>query len=549
LYILSTFYRVIRLDVSGLPPFESQSSLDFDAIALYNGAMVGRGKYQTPAIHNNLPASTIPAAAHNEVGWQLAPQNGLPTTGAANGTAFADLDRDGLTDLVAAMPGNGIRAWRNLGGSPPSWSAFSGPTLPTSGDWKAVTVADVNADSRPDIIAAGEGLGVHVYRTTGGGNGSGWDEQVLDGTTAYYDVAIGDMNADGKVDIVAARHTSDGGSRLTIWSGDGTGMGWTVYSPPNAYPAVGVTLGDFDYNGLPDIATASDWGGGRVQAWFQITAGNWSEAGSGLPTSLHCHKIMAADFNLDGRLDLAVSGEQGVQVWSGSGANSWSTNSGGLPASGQYMGLAVGDLDNDGRPDLVVAGAQANGIAVWRNTAGGWTALTAPEVSQTWADVTLADFDNDGIQDLVGGYGWSLGVKLWMSSGTPEVHGTWLETASSPSGAVPQAIVPVNVNRDGWMDVPAATSSAGLAAWIGPGANGWSVCASGLPGSGSYRSLVAGQIWGSSDPELIVGSTADGGLHTITITATDSAGKQAQASVTILMGDLTMQVHLPVVKK
>jgi hypothetical protein len=81
--------------------------------------------------------------------------------------------------------------------------------------------------------------------------------------------------------------------------------------------------------------------------------------------------IVSADWNRDGRMDLAVSlwlGE-GVAILQGAGDGTFSRVET-LPTGGPAAGLAVFDQDRDGRTDLAVALPDQASIAVLRNLSG-----------------------------------------------------------------------------------------------------------------------------------------------------------------------------------
>ncbi len=69
---------------------------------------------------------------------------------AAQAVVSADLDNDGLPDLVAA--GHGLRAWHNQGGSFVPWPLEG---LPRSGEFSTLIALDADNDGRFDLAAAG----------------------------------------------------------------------------------------------------------------------------------------------------------------------------------------------------------------------------------------------------------------------------------------------------------------------------------------------------------------------------------------------------------
>jgi len=72
-----------------------------------------------------------------------------------------DLDGDGLMDVLAgSLDSRGVRAWRNEG--PDAWAPVKG-RFPSTGNFYEMTVTDLNADGRDDIVAASFGEGIKVW--------------------------------------------------------------------------------------------------------------------------------------------------------------------------------------------------------------------------------------------------------------------------------------------------------------------------------------------------------------------------------------------------
>ena len=128
---------------------------------------------------------------------------------------------------------------------------------------------------------------------------------------------VGDFNGDGKLDIAIC--DTYGNSTVSILLGDGAGNFTIASGSPisvGKQPRA-IVAGDFHNDGKLDLAVAN-YGDGKVTPLLGNGVGTFSEA-SGLPYAVGKtpFSIAAADFNRDGKLDLAT-----VNVLDGTGTAS-----------------------------------------------------------------------------------------------------------------------------------------------------------------------------------------------------------------------------------
>jgi hypothetical protein len=217
--------------------------------------------------------------------------------------AVADVNGDGMLDIAVSNP---IRILLGNGDG-----TFQAPQ--TVGPGGSATLADVNGDSKPDLIAVNQCSDITC--TTGAisiflGNGDGSFQPPVNfssGAPNSWQLAVGDFNNDGKVDVVITNGgancgiSCDSGSlSLLPGNGDGTFQPALVSStPPFAPSAQSMALADFDGDGNLDVASLSTGNVlllGKGDGTFQ--APTWLGAvGYGTATG---------DFNHDGKPDLAV---------------------------------------------------------------------------------------------------------------------------------------------------------------------------------------------------------------------------------------------------
>jgi len=114
-------------------------------------------------------------------------------------------------------------------------------------------------------------------------------------------------------------------------------------------------------------------------------------------------EVLAADFDADGYLDLAVASPDagGAFVLANDGAGGFPTAVF-FPSGSRPRSLAAGDVTGNGHTDLAVANRGDGTVALLEGDgAGGFTRLSALTVAARPVDVEVADLDADGDLDLV----------------------------------------------------------------------------------------------------------------------------------------------------
>jgi hypothetical protein len=178
---------------------------------------------------------------------------------------------------------------------------------------------------------------------------------------------------------------------------------------------------------------------------------------------------VVADFNGDGKLDLAVanSGDGTVSVLLGNGDGTFQAavppyyTVGTTPVS-----IAVGDFNGDGCPDLAVANLNSSNISVLINNCHGtftvtnYTVANATFTSSGPRSIAAGDFNHDGYPDLAVADFTNGEVWVLLNDGTAS-PGTFGTPVSYPVGSEPFSVAVGDFNGDGYPDLAVANALSG----------------------------------------------------------------------------------------
>jgi hypothetical protein len=183
-----------------------------------------------------------------------------------------------------------------------------------------------------------------------------------------------------------------------------------------------------------------------------------------------CTMPVSADFDLDGKPDIAGTDQVNglVIVASGPGFTSTRSFPTGNTTLAQPVYLAIGDFNKDGKPDLVVVNRQENSACVLLNTTTTPGSLTfsrtiipiplpANATGIQPAQVAVADVDGDGNPDFATANYLSNTIAVFFGDGSgttflarPVKH---YALQNGLNGTNPNSLVFTDLNRDGRPDV------------------------------------------------------------------------------------------------
>lgn len=322
----------------------------------------------------------------------------------------ADFDGDGHLDAavgyagsgdkVAIFPGNGDGTF----GAPIEFAA--------GGDVWGVELIDFDKDGLIDIVATSRNANAVILlrNTSTPGNLSFQQQANLPVGNDPLNIAVADFNGDGWPDMAVSNYGTNPttGRSVTVLLNDQNGGFSSSTLEQGNIRAFGITAADFDGDGAVDLAVGDIENGGRIAVLRGNGDGTFGAVASyPYPNGWHASEIIAADFNQDGHLDLAVTramntarelmiypgladGTFGERVQLDIGEGYW------------FYHAKVGDFTGNGWPDLLIGSYRT--VMFLQNRADGTFGF---RVERLFADTSITygaafgDFNGDGVPDVL----------------------------------------------------------------------------------------------------------------------------------------------------
>lgn len=330
----------------------------------------------------------------------------------SEGVAVADINRDGLMDIIAGSFWFEAPDWKRHELSDPQFFEYDK-------DYSNAFlhfVLDVNQDGWVDIIRIGfPGEEVVWYENPKNEPGH-WKEHVIHNNFGNETPVFVDMNGDGRPDLVG----NDPEKEEVIWleapqKGD---LHWNKHviskKPGLATDRFthGIGVGDIDADGSKEILISKGW-------WKQSKSGHWGFHEADLGED--CAQMHVYDVNNDGRMDVISSSAHTYGIWwheqvrAVDGSVHWVKHVIDSTFS-QSHALAVSDIRGNGNVDLITGkrffahngqdpGALEPAVLYWYEYIPEgppyWKAHKIDDDSGVGLQVVVEDVNGNGLSDIV----------------------------------------------------------------------------------------------------------------------------------------------------
>ena len=322
------------------------------------GDFNGDGKADIALPGGRTGPSTVTVALGKGDGTFQTPVS-FPVGGGPSAVAVGDFNGDGIADLavtnsttnnVSILLGNGDGTFS------PAVNYLAGAASPI-----AIAVGDFNGDGKADLLIGGAAVTI----LPGNGDGTFGSPVSLAGLSNATSMVVADFNGDGKADLGIWVLSS---SNLQILLGNGDG---TFQTAPASFTlstglSVSLTAADLNGDGKTDISVVS-----AVGSFVLLGVGDGTFQP---PVSQANLGTVVGDFNGDGLPDLAGGGSSLFdELGNGDGTFQSATS---FVSGNQPVGLAVADFNGDGMADIVTANfnggvSSAGTVTVFLGVAAG----------------------------------------------------------------------------------------------------------------------------------------------------------------------------------
>ncbi|MGH9381859.1 MAG: FG-GAP-like repeat-containing protein [Thermoanaerobaculia bacterium] len=446
--------------------------------------------------------------------------------------AIGDATGDGFADVVAT----GFNATTIEVFAGDGTGTFAAPILVPLGNGdvpSAVVTADVNGDGNQDILTSDGGDNT-ISVLLGDGDG-GFSTAESFATGAFPNgLAVAEVTGDGHLDVITSNFEGDG---VSLLAGDGSGQ-FAAPQPlsigADATP-LSVTVADATGDGVPDIVTANQFGGGgfpppetpgTVSVLAGDGAGGFDEAQQiSLEGALgRAQEVAVGDVTADGEPDIVAARpiDNTVTLLAGDGAGGFAAPTD-VPAGFGPNPIAIEDVTADGHLDVITANAVSSNVSILPGDGAGNVGFPGNhDVGQAPYSVVSVDLNHDGHPDVATANAFSNDVSVLINDGV----GGFAGAVNHGVGNFPNWITHGDIDGNGDRDLITANFGGDVSVLLGDGAGGFAEAMHFSVGEGfvSPYAVAVADIDDNGHQDVATANTDGFSTHSVSVLLADGAG-------------------------
>jgi hypothetical protein len=239
-------------------------------------------------------------------------------------------------------------------------------------------LAQIVPGGKPEIILAAED-GIYCFEVPNQPAKGNWPKTRIASETMDEGIGTGDIDSDGDIDIICGRKHGDNYS-VVLFSNPGNGSGdWdSKIVGPSVHAPDRIVLADINGDGRLDVAVSEErYPGKEPDAnlyWYeQLVKGKFER--HIIITEYSLNNLDVADMDNDGDFDIVTCEHKGpkgkykLQIFENDGKGNFTEH---IADRGKesHLGALLADMDNDGDLDIISAAwDHYQYLHLWRNDA------------------------------------------------------------------------------------------------------------------------------------------------------------------------------------